>query len=268
MNKLFYVFLFLILANPLFAVFCSSCGYDAKDGSAFCSRCGTKLATLETTDSAAAENLMAKIEQKFAPVNDFEVFVFTSNYTTCIAKYPEFQILYNKNKPEIEAIEKIATDREKEIISYYYQKWEILQKLQQVWSPRGGSALRKQAFMTQFVGVLKLINEIIEMLKNNAPPQEILAMKDLLTTRSAIYNVKSSYLLVSNIKIPKDQPVGINEIAGDKIKVIHLGDKAEGRLSIVGPTSIDNSNLTEPISGWVSKEEFEKRTDYSDTIKR
>jgi hypothetical protein len=248
-------------------VFCSSCGYEAKDGSAFCSKCGNKLATLETAASDTAENLIAKIEKKFAPVNDFEVFVFTSNYTTCIAKYPEFQILYNKNKPEIEAIEKIANDREKEIISHYYSKWEILQNLQKVWSPNDGSALRKQAFMIQFVGVLKIINEIISKLKSKATSKAVLEMKDLLAKRKAIYKVKSKYLLVSNIKIPRNQPVGINEIVGNKIKVIHLGDKAESQLSIVGPTFIDNSNLTEPISGWVSKKEFVKRTNYTDIIK-
>lgn len=268
MKKIFYVLLFLMLTNTLFAVFCSNCGFKATENSNFCAKCGSRLAVLELSESSSAKNIIARVEQKFAPVNDFEVFVFTSNYATCIAKYPEFQILYNRNKPRIEALEKIASEREKTIISYYYKKWEILQHLQQVWSTSGGSALRKQAFMIQFVGVLKLINEIIDKLKNNAPPQETLEMEKLLAKRAAIYNVKSRYLLVSNIKIPKDQPVGINEIDDNKIKVIHLGDKAESQLSIVGPTFIDNSNLTEPISGWVSKEEFERRTNYADIIKQ
>lgn len=265
------IFTFFILVcvfnSPAFAVFCSKCGYKAADNSTFCSSCGSQLDSAAANNKPSGANTLEIIEQKFAPVNDFEVFVFTSNYLTCIAKYPEFQILYSKNKPDIEAIEKTADKREKEIISYYYQKWEILKTLQEVWSPSSGSALRKQAYMIQYSGILKYINEIILKLKNNAPSLEVLEMKSKLTTRMAVYHVKTNFLLVSNLKLPKGQPVGIKDIADDKIEVIHLGVMAQGKASIVGPIHIDSSSLSEPISGWITKEEFEKRTDYSDLIK-
>ncbi|NCB37564.1 MAG: zinc ribbon domain-containing protein [Erysipelotrichia bacterium] len=263
MKKILFVLLFFALANPLFAVFCSKCGYQAKDSNAFCSSCGHKLDSLETTGNASDTNLLPAIESKFSPVNDFEVFVFTSNYSTCIAKYPEFQILYSKNLPAIEALEKTAHDHEKEIIGYYYAKWEILKTLQEVWSQDSGSVLRKKAYLTQYSSILRYINEIITKLKNKDSAHEVAEMKQKLAIRSSIYYVKSNFLLVANLKIPKNQPVGIKEIAGDKIEVIHLGDMAEGKTSLVGPIYIDNSTLTEPISGWVSKEEFKKRTDYA-----
>lgn len=265
MKKILFVLLFFAIAlvNPLFAAFCSKCGYQVKDESVFCSRCGEKIDSVATNSQALQENTLKMIEEKFAPVNDFEVFVFTSNYSTCIAKYPEFQILYSKNLPAIEALEKTADKLEKEIIGYYYAKWEILKTLQEVWSPDSGSVLRKKAYLTQYSSILRYINEIITKLKNEDSALEVAEMKQKLAVRRSIYYVKSNFLLVANLKIPKNQPVGIKEIAGDKIEVIHLGDMAEGKTSLVGPIYIDDSSLTEPISGWVSKEEFKKRTDYA-----
>lgn len=262
MKKILFVLFFFALVSPLFAAFCSKCGYQVKDESVFCSRCGEKLDSVATNSQNLEENTLKMIEENFAPVNDFEVFVFTSNYSTCIAKFPEFQILYSKNLPAIESLAKSANELEKEIISYYYAKWEILKTLQEVWSQSSGSVLRKKAYLTQYSNILKYINEIISKLKNKDSALEVAEMKQKLAVRKAIYHVKSSYLLVSNLKIPKNQPVGIKEIAGDKIEVIHLGDMAESKTSLVGPIHIDNSSLTDPISGWVSKEEFEKRTDY------
>ncbi len=266
-NYIAILFLFIFTAMNLFAMFCNKCGQPLPDESAFCSKCGVKLSSLTARADLTEAEVLSLIETKFSPVNDFEIFVFSSNYLTCIAKYPEFQILFNKNKPEIEALKQKANKREKEIISFYYKKWEILKNLQDVWAKTNGSNLQKQAYMIQFTGILKFINEIIAKLKVGSAISEISEMKRKLLERMTIYRVKSQYMLASNIKLPKDQPVGICEIEGDKFKIIHLGDKAEGKNSLVGPIFIDNSKLTSPISDWVTKEEFIKRTNYSEINK-
>lgn len=264
-NYIIIVFFFILAAVSSYAMFCNKCGQQLPDDSIFCSKCGAKVSAIGVSVNATKDtDILKLINTNFEPVNDFEVFVFTSNYATCISKYPEFQISFNKNKPGIEILKQKANKLEKEIISYYYQKWDILKQLQEVWSKANGSNLQKQAYMIQFSGILKLINKIIAKLKNNASASEQTKMRSQLLERITIYHIKSNYLLLSNIKILKDQPVGICEIAGNKLKIMHLGDKAQGVNSIVGPIFIDNSKLTSPISDWITKDEFIKRTNYSE----
>ena len=255
------VTLALLLASSSFAASCSKCGYKAGDESVFCSKCGTKLDGSAANDSKHSEtDTLALIDDKFSPVNDFEIFVYSSNYLTCVAKFPEFQILFNKNIKDIEEIEKTAGKRDKQIIAYYYRKWEILKTLQDVWSSNIGTNIRKQAYMVKFAGVLKYINEIIAKLKVGISDPDLKALETKLNVLLKVYKVTSRYILVNDFRLPKQQEIGIEEIQEDKVKVIHLGDWFES-VVLTGSVETSVENLTSPISGWVSKEEFKKRTD-------
>lgn len=255
------VLLATIFASPAFAIFCSKCGFKANDDCVFCSKCGNRLNGAAVSDQVASvKDDIALIDSKFAPVNDFEIFVFSSNYLTCIAKFPEFQILFNKNIKDIEEIENNADSREKQIISYYRNKWEILKTLQNVWSSNNGTKIRKQAYMTQFAGVLKYINEIIANLKVGISAVELSSLEAKLNLLSKVYKVKTHYLMVDKMRIPKNEEIGIAEISEDKVKVIHLGDWIEVE-QIAGPMKASVDVLENYVSGWISKEEFLKRTD-------
>lgn len=254
----------LLFTSSSFAAFCSKCGYKAGNESIFCSKCGSKLDNSTATESKSAEtDALSLIVDKFSPVNDFEIFVYSSNYLTCVAKFPEFQILFNKNLKGIEEIEKTAGKRDKQIIAYYFKKWEILKTLQEVWSSSITTNICKQAYMTKFTGVLKYINEIIAKLKAGMPESELKALESRLNVLLKVYKVASRYLLVNDFRLPKEQEISIEEIQEDKVKVIHLGNWFE-RVILSGPENASVEELTNPISGWVSKEEFKKRTNTTD----
>ena len=88
-----------VIATPKF---CSECGTALNAGSKFCSGCGISLEgnTVKQNDDSMKE----KIESLFAPVDEFTIYLSTSNFVTCIAKYPEYIIRMNNNRKEIDKI--------------------------------------------------------------------------------------------------------------------------------------------------------------------
>lgn len=264
MKKIIFVTIvnIMIFSSTLFASFCNKCGFKASDESIYCSKCGNKLENIESISSLNKNNIIL-IEEAFSPVNDFEVFLYNSNYLTCVAKFPEYQIAFNKNIYKIEEIEKNSNENEKKIIIYYYKKWEIIKLLQEIWGSNQYIDYQKKAYMTKFIGVLKQINNIIVHLKSGIKENDLKTLENKLELSTKIYEVTSRFLGVESNRIPHGDKIGIEEIKDDKVKIIHLG-KRYVFMTIQGPTvnDIEYNPISKTIEGWVSLKEIEKRTNF------
>ena len=116
-----------VIATPKF---CSECGTALNAGSKFCSGCGISLEgnTVKQNDDSMKE----KIESLFAPVDEFTIYLSTSNFVTCIAKYPEYIIRMNNNRKEIDKI--ICDTVTRKVIQCYFSHWDILCDLMEKWN--------------------------------------------------------------------------------------------------------------------------------------
>ena len=256
------ILLFLILSFPVFAVFCSKCGYEAKNGGVYCSKCGEKLANLsvDNVDEFTEKDAIAFLEKKFLPVTKFETFISNSNYRTCIEKYPEFKLEYDKNFKVISARSPEFSKRAKKIMWLYVKKWAILKSLYQAWGMDvNNSSVVHQAYMIKYFYSLNQIDQIISYLKNNDSLAEAEKLLTTLAEREKIYKVTTKYLKVGSHCIPKGQPIWLEKIEKSRVKVLHIGSELLDKLALKRNPVIF-SRLSKPVRGWVSKQEILKRT--------
>lgn len=264
LTKAIFTFFILVyvFTSPAFAVFCSKCGYHAKDNSVFCSKCGEKLDEVNGSQTKTDSDAIAFLEDKFSPVQGFETFLSNSNYVTCVAKFPEFKIEYDKNFKEISARASSFDSRVKKIMWLYVRKWVSLNLLYEAWSLNvKGAVAINQAYMIKYSHSLSQLNHIIDYLKNGGSLEEAEKMDEKLAKNEKDCKVTSKYLQVNKYCIPKGQPVWIEEVEESRVKVLHMGTELLDNLALKRNPAVF-LGLSEPVRGWISKEEMKSRTDW------
>lgn len=237
----------LFLGSPVFALFCSKCGVEAKEDASFCSKCGTKIDSNNastTSGNSSQENL--SIDDLLSPVKEFETFITSSNFITCIAKVPEFKIKFEEYEKKFNAISSKASTVAKKKFDLSKKKFVLLQLLMEAWSRKINGPLKvtAEATMAKLAFALESYNSMIAELKDETSIQTVKQMEKDLEFNMKDYKVTSKFLKVENCWIAKDQPVWVAKVEKDRVRVVHMGEP----------------DLAFPIAGWVSIEEMKKRT--------
>lgn len=254
MKRLILPVLFLLcISLPAFAVFCSKCGSEAKSNAVYCAKCGSQLEQAASGSAASGPSKIStvSVDDLFAPVNEYETFVKTSNFITCIAKSPEFKIKFDGLLKELDSNSSLS-DFDKKMVELARKKFALVQLLMDAWGRKinGPFRITAEAAMYKVSYGIERYNEFISAFKASKDIASLSKMEKELEISMTEYKVTSKYLQIENCWVAKDEPIWVAKIENNKARVLHMGESTIGC----------------PIGGWVSVDELKKRTTWKPSL--
>ncbi len=257
----------LLLSNTVWAKFCSECGKPLpSDTAKFCSECGASIngnsGSLATNKS---DSIQDKVEELFAPVDEFAVFLSSSNFLTCIAKYPEYKIKFNKNKKDIDYLQATCDDITKKVIKNYYLYWSILCDSMENYTQRPNYRRLADEHRCKFL--LSYINDVKNIWKTGGSLAEITKAEKRLIVATKEFTVsKSKYLTVKDeyTVLMKNAKFMLMDVNDNEVRIVLLGGQNGGTgagLHGVGSAINPNNSIDHLWMPVVLKSELLKRTD-------
>lgn len=257
--------LYSMLTATSWAKFCSECGKPLPSETAkFCSECGASISGNTNLNSAKNEiSNQDRVEKLFAPVDEFAIFLSSSNFLTCIAKYPEYKIKFNQNKKDIEQLLNECDPVTKKVIDNYYLYWNTLcNSIENYTKTRDYDAMGEE-YRCRFL--LSYINEVKSIWKSNGSIEEITKIEKIFTVATKVFTLcKSNFY-----RVPGGPEVIANgarfmlvDVTNDKAKIVILGGK--NNCGIGWHSTVAGFTEKMPTQLWfptVNRKELLKRTD-------
>ena len=254
-----------LLGNTAWAKFCSECGKSLpSDTAKFCSECGASVN--QNTSSNTIKNndsIQDRVEELFAPVDEFAVFLSSSNFITCIAKYPEYKIKFNKNKKDIDKLEASCDEITKKVIKNYYLYWDVLCNSLENYNSTNSYNTMGEEYRCKFL--FSYINEVKSLWKSGASLSDITKVEKVFIVATKVFTMcKSEFFRVKGGAevMLKNARFMLVDVDNDKIKIVVIGGKNNSGVgyhsTMGGSTEASLNKLWFPV---VNRKDILKRTD-------
>lgn len=279
MKKLLTILVLLIVTavSPAMAAFCHKCGKNLPTDANFCPSCGVSVAgaftqapeensqgtttvtTVTTTVSTGTNNkaLDDAAIADYSFINDIEQLLTQTSYS---ASSRQAALIRSNNASKLTAMEAnymSYSPYRRKIHDLYNLKLRYIDEYLDAWKKgeNNGDVAQTKAFRNRASFCLNKIDEAIDtVISGNGSLTSISKaeeIEDRMKRTTATYIVTAPYLLINNQRLNRGEPLWIIDVNGTMVKIMHMG---AGRSS-------------EPIYGWVSIYDVEKRTNWrSDPI--
>ena len=236
---------------PAWAKFCSECGKPLNEGAKFCSECGAGVGNntkIDQKEEKIDKNSLQFVSEKLKSLDEFCVYLNSSNRLTCMQKFPDCKFRFEENVKELQ--KETLSDLQKSLLDLYLLKWNIIEtSYRNIMNNYDVS--ESEAYVAK---INKGITELLTNTKNAKWGQLYLeACNKCIDLQKYNFKVTNgNYLDLSN-GTQRDK-MGFFKVA--KGKAIRILDVSENKFLLIARTIATNGFC----SGWVSREEVYKRT--------
>ncbi len=265
----------LLAVSPLWAAFCHNCGKELPQAANFCPGCGKASAgAFETArpEPVAPQpaaipiqvNVTAYPPQNtpviindisladYESVNQMEMLLTGSNFDAANRQAAALRIIHNDRMSRLSSRYAGFSLYQRKLHDLHLQKFKALEYYLEAWrsEEKGFDRVRAQAEKDKALFMLSQVNEAIDtLLTGGATLTSINQVEEIekrIHKNTANYVVTAPYLLVDNQRLNRGEPIWVIDVVSASAKVLHMG---KGRLN-------------EPICGWVSVYDLEKRSNW------
>lgn len=269
MKKLLLLVCLLLVLQPVFALFCQSCGKQMADDANFCPKCGKPRAQeakpLEPAPPAAGIPAPKPVETRpaapetgfddtfwgqFEPIERYEALLSGSDFAAASRESSGIRTdcLVSLRKSQSRA--STYNSRELRAHALFQKKFDFLDRYLEAWrsSIHGPQKVRGAAEKERCRFAITETDEILLDLRNDSNAAFILTrideMERDLDSSTRDYIITSPYLQLDDHRVPRGQPIWVMQVQNGLAQVMHMGESSAGH----------------PISGWMGIADLERRT--------
>lgn len=257
MNRRLAILLILVTftftGTALFAKACIGCSMELPDNANFCAACMTPqpknvlLGKAPATKTDMRETLL----EMFAFIDDFEGYFHELKYLNVLGKMPEVKTKFQNCAGQYKRIESRLPEELTILAQVYAAKFQLFEGMTGIMKNLRMDGGYKAAILKSSLLVLALYNQIIDQFRvaKTFAPEDLERLKKQVSNigkRTQKYGVTAKYLTLGKEKLPGGEKVMVLEVVGKRALVMYMG-----------PT-MDNN----PLEGWVSLRDLEKRTSW------
>lgn len=265
--------LLVVAVSPVLAAFCHKCGKNLPTDANFCPSCGvsvsgafvaapdststastnTQIVTTGTTNRILDDSSLAD----YSYINDMEQLLTQTSYN---ASSRQIALIKSNNASKMTSMEAnylSFSPYRRKVHDLYVLKLRYIDEYLDAWKKgeSSGDIGQAKALKNRASFCLNKVDEALDTVISEGGSLSSISKAEEIVDRvkrtTATYIVTSPYLIVSNQRLNRGEPIWIVDVNGAMVKIMHMG---------VGRSS-------EPIYGWVSIYDVERRTNWrSDPI--